>query len=165
MQKTNKMEKYFRTEEGKLVDILDYTIDQVKKNSDVKIYIGTDSQVKGSIIEFVPCIVYRVGNRGGHYLFRKIKKPRPARSVGKDEQVNLRLTEEVYMTMEVAQFLTENSSIKIEAVEFDFNHEPDHISNRITGMATGWARGLGLKPRIKPEELIACRASDHLCRR
>lgn len=159
------MEKYFRTEEGKLVDIIDYSVEQMKKNPHVKIYIGTDSQVKGKSIEFVPTIVYRVGNTGGHFIYRRIKKQRPPKSVSKDDQVNARLTEEVYVTMELAQFLITNSSIKIEAVEFDFNNEEEFISNRITNMATGWATGLGFKARIKPQELIACRASDHICRR
>lgn len=160
-----RMDKYFRTENGKLVDILDYTIEMVSRYPDIKIYIGTDSQVEGHTIKYVPCIVYRKGNNGGHYIYKKIKKERPPKSVSKDEQIHNRLNEEVYMTMEIAQYLIDNISIKIESVEFDFNNEPEHVSNKIINMATGWAKGLNLNPRVKPDELIACRAADHICRR
>jgi predicted RNase H-related nuclease YkuK (DUF458 family) len=159
------MEKYFRTEQGKLVDILDYTIQRLSKDPDVKIHIGTDSQVKGGEIHYVICIVYRVGKKGAHFIYKKIKKDRPPKTVSQDEQVNMRLNEEVYMTMEIAQFLQSNTSIHIESVEFDFNFEPEHISNRLTSMATGWAKGVGFNAKIKPDELIACRAADHICRK
>lgn len=158
------MEKYFRTEEGKLVDILDYSIEQVSKNPHVKIYIGCDSQVDGPKVKHTICIVYRVGARGAHYVYRNILSDRPPRGVPKEIQVAQRLNEEVFYTMEVVQFLLDNTSIKIEAVEFDFNEEEEHLSNKMTGMATGWAKGLGLNARIKPEELLACKAADHICR-
>lgn len=159
------MEKYFKTEEGKLVDILDYSVEQIAKNPNVKIHIGTDSQVKGKTIFFVPCIVYRVGTRGAHFIFKRIEKKRPPKSVSKEDQVNQRLTEEIYMTMEIASYLTDNSAVKIDTVEFDFNDQPEHISNKLTSLATGWAKGLGFNTKIKPEQLIACRASDHLCKK
>ena len=159
------MEKYFRTEQGKLVDILDYSVEQVSKNPHVKIYIGCDSQVDGPKVKYTVCIVYRVGLRGAHYIYRDILKERPPRSVPKEIQIMARLNDEIYITMEVVQFLLDNTSIKIEAVEFDFNEEEEHFSNKATNMATGWAKGLGLSTSIKPDELIACKAADHLCRR
>lgn len=159
------MNKFFKTEEGKTVDIILYTVEQIRKNPSVKIHIGTDSQVKGKVIHFVPCIVYRSGNRGAHYIYKIIENKRPPRSVPKLDQINMRLSEEVYMTMELAEYLTSNTSIKIDAVEFDFNNEPEYISNKLTNMATGWAKGLGFKTMIKPEQLIACKAADHICRR
>jgi predicted RNase H-related nuclease YkuK (DUF458 family) len=158
------MERYFRTEKGKLVDILDYTGEQIAKNPDVKIYIGCDSQVFGPEIKFVISIVYRVGVKGGHCIYRVIKKSRPPKNVPKEVQVHERLMEEVYMTMELAQFFIDNSSIKLHAVEFDFNEEEIHMSNKLLNLATGWAKGLNLPARTKPEELIACKYSDHICR-
>lgn len=158
------MEKYFRTEQGKLVDIIDYAGEQIAKNPDVKIYIGCDSQVFGPKIKYVISIVFRVGVKGGHCIYRKINSDRPPRDVPKEEQVFTRLSEEVYMTMELAQYFIDNSSIKLHAVEFDFNEEEIHLSNKLIGMATGWAKGLGLSTRVKPDELIACKYSDHICR-
>lgn len=159
------MEKYFRTEQGKLVDILDYTVEQVSRNPHTKIYIGTDSQVYGPKIKHTICIVYRVGLRGAHYIYRNIEKERPPRGVPEEQQVIERLTDEVFLTMEVVQYLLDNASIKIEAVEFDFNNEKEHLSNKVTSMATGWARGVGITPHIKPNEMIATKAADHICRR
>lgn len=158
------MDRYFRKEDGKLVDILDYTLEQIAKASDTKVYIGCDSQVFGPTIKFVISIVYRTGVKGGHCIYKIIKKDRPPKGVPKETQVHERLMEEVYMTMELAQFFIDNSSIKLHAVEFDFNEEEIHLSNKLLNLATGWAKGLNLPARTKPEELIACKYSDHICR-
>jgi predicted RNase H-related nuclease YkuK (DUF458 family) len=158
------MDKYFRTSDGKIVDILDYSVIQLQKNPNTRIFIGCDSQVFGPEIKYVLCIVYRSENRGGHYIYKTIKKNRPPRSVPENIQVEQRLSEEVYMTMELATYIKMNSSIELECVEFDFNEEESHLSNKLIGMSTGWARGMGFKTRIKPEELIACKAADHICR-
>lgn len=157
------MDKYFRTESGKKVDIIDYAVEQLKIDPNVKIHIGCDSQVYGSYIYYAVAIVFRKIGKGGHYIFKKIKKERPPKSVDKLEQVQLRLTEEVFMTMELVQFFQENSSLKIEAVEFDFNEDEIHLSNKLTNMAVGWAKGLGFKAMIKPEDLVACKAAHHIC--
>lgn len=158
------MDKYFRTEQGKLVDIIDYTASQIKNNPSVKIHIGCDSQVFGPKIQWALVIVYRNGTNGGHYIYKRTITERPPRGVKKEIQVEKRLTEEVYLTMELAQYFYDNSSVKLEAVEFDFNEEAQYLSNKLTGLATGWAKGLGLNARIKPDELLACRAANHLCR-
>jgi predicted RNase H-related nuclease YkuK (DUF458 family) len=158
------MNKYFQKESGEKVDILEYTYLQLLKDKSTKIYIGCDSQVDGPEIKFVISIVYRVGVKGGHCIYRVIKKDRPPKNVPKEVQVHERLMEEVYMTMELAQFFIDNSSIKLHAVEFDFNEEEIHMSNKLLNLATGWAKGLNLPARTKPDELIACKYSDHICR-
>ena len=158
------MDKYFRKEDGKIIDVIDYTGEQIAKNSDVKVCIGCDSQVFGPKIYFVISVVYRIGTTGGHCVYKKIKKERPSKSVPKEVQVHERLMEEVYMTMELAQLFIDNSSIKLHSVEFDFNDEEIHLSNKLLNLAKGWAKGLGLPARTKPDELIACRYSDHICR-
>ncbi|XAI97425.1 hypothetical protein [Leptolyngbya phage Lbo-JY46] len=158
------MDKYFRTEAGKNLDVLQYIADQVSKNPNVQIHIGCDSQVFGAKIKFVICVVFRVGIRGGHVVYKKIVKERPPKDVPQDTQIYNRLLEEVYMTMELAQFLLDNTSIKIHAVEFDFNEEDCHFSNKLLNLATGWAMGLGFSTKSKPDELLACKAADHYCR-
>jgi predicted RNase H-related nuclease YkuK (DUF458 family) len=158
------MDKYFKTETGKIVDIIEYTAQQIKDNPSVKIYIGADSQVYGPKIKFILAIVYRVGNRGGHCIHKLIKTERPPKGIPDEIQVNNRLTEEVYLTMELAQYFIDNSSFKLEAVEFDFNQEESYLSNKLINLSTGWAKGLGFKARTKPDELIACKYADHLVR-
>lgn len=157
------MDRYFRTETGKLVDIIDYAAEQIKLNPHVHVHIGTDSQVHGGKIVFVSSIIFRHGTNGAHGIYKKIEEIRPPKSVPQTEQVLERLTTEVYKTMELAQYISDNSSIKIHAVEFDFNEEEIHMSNKLIAMATGWAKGLGYNVRTKPEELLACRYCDHLC--
>jgi predicted RNase H-related nuclease YkuK (DUF458 family) len=158
------MDRYFRTEKGKLVDIIDYSAEQIRINPQVKIIVGCDSQVHGSKITYVMCIIFRHGTTGAHGIHKRFKEDRPPKSVNKSQQILERLSNEVYKTMELAQYISENSSIKIDAVEFDFNEEELHISNKLISMATGWAKGLGYNVRVKPEELLACKYADHLCR-
>lgn len=158
------MERYFRTEKGQLVDIIDYAANQIKLNPTTKIIIGCDSQVHGPKITYVLCIIFRFGANGAHGIHKRIKEDRPPKNVPQGEQVLERLSNEVYKTMELAQYISDNSSIKIHAVEFDFNEEEIHMSNKLIAMATGWAKGLGYNVRVKPEELLACKYADYLCR-
>lgn len=158
------MDKYFKTEKGKIVDVIEYSVLQLSKEPNTHIHIATDSQVHGPKITYVISIVYRFGLKGAHCIHKRIKEDRPPKSVPQTEQVLERLTNEVYKTMELAQYISDNSSIKIYAVEFDFNEEEIHLSNKLIAMATGWAKGLGYNVRVKPEELLACKYADHLCR-
>jgi predicted RNase H-related nuclease YkuK (DUF458 family) len=156
--------EHFRTERNKVIlDLHSYIIDQLV-DSTTEIHIGCDSQVYGPTIVYVLVIGFRRGIHGAHCIHKKIRKPRPPRSVCEDEQVLERLTEETYLTMELAQQLMEMPNVRISVVEFDFNAEEEHLSNKMKAMATGWSKGMGFNTRIKPEELLACKYADHVCR-
>ena len=157
------MDKYFRTEQGKIIEVIDYSIQQVVKNPDVKIYIGCDSQVHGPKIVFVLTVAYQAGRNGVHCIYKRIEKERPPKYVHINEQVKLRLREEIYMTMEIVQYVLDNSSIKIAGVEFDFNDVKDTLSKPMIAESVGWARGLGLKALTKPDEMYATKFSNYKC--
>jgi predicted RNase H-related nuclease YkuK (DUF458 family) len=70
------MEKYFKTEQGLTVNIVEHTLQELEKWPNLVIRIGTDSQNYSSITRYVTTIVYRYGNRGAHYIFYKQDLPR-----------------------------------------------------------------------------------------
>ena len=45
--------RYFRTENNELVNMLDHTVKMISDNSNVRIYIGTDSQNYAGVTKFV----------------------------------------------------------------------------------------------------------------
>ena len=70
------MDKYFRTQDGERVNVVQHTLDQLKKWPNLKVYVGTDSQDYSSITRYVTTIVYRYGNTGAHFVYFKEEIPR-----------------------------------------------------------------------------------------
>lgn len=149
------MEKYFKTEEGELVNIIEHTLEQLKKWPDLTIRIGTDSQNYSGITRYVTTIVYRYGNRGAHYIYYKEQVPR-IRSEWN------RLYEEGLRTIEAAELLKESSAICIQALEFDYNDHKKTLSSQLVQTFKNWG---GFNAAFKSGEMLACKAADHICRR
>jgi predicted RNase H-related nuclease YkuK (DUF458 family) len=151
------MKKIFKNVKGERIDEIQHCFDTIKQNPNCKIYVGTDSQNKRRFSIFATVIAFRYGTRGAHFIYTKESiKP-------KLKNVEVRLTQEVYKTMELVQQMLDND-IPIYAVDFDFNDDKKFQSNALVNMSTGWARGLGLRANVKPDELISSKAADWLVR-
>ena len=149
--KTEAMEKYFRTQEGELVNIVEHTLEQVNKWNNLSVYIGSDSQVYGGIIRYVTAIVYRYGNRGAHYIFNCEEVPRI-----KDDF--LRLYNEGARTVETHDLLA--SEIPITALmEFDYAGVKKTLSTPVVGAFKGYSNA-----RFKGGDMLSTKAADHICR-
>ena len=151
------MERYFKTEDGRLVNLIEHTVEQIEKRPDLKIYISTDSQNYGSRSVYVTAIVYRYGIRGAHYIYLKQRIPRI-------NDVFTRLWKEAEFTIDTASFIQAEMPVQIEALEFDFNNKHVTKSTPLVKAIKGWVESLGIKANMKPEEMIAAKAADHLCR-
>ena len=151
------MNKYFKTEEGNLVDVLKHTVELFKDNPDMQIHIATDSQNYGANTVYATAVVFRFGLKGAHYIYNKQKIPRIRNHFN-------RLYKEGELTIECAEYITSNLSIKIHAVEFDYNDAKKTASTSLVPIMKGWAESLGYKALTKPDIMIASKASDHLCR-
>ena len=155
------MDKYFRTEQNKIVNIIEHTLQEIDKWSNLKIYLGTDSQDYGKITRYVTAIVYRYGKRGAHYIYFK-------EEVDKLRDMYTRLYAEGSRTKEVAQMIDSEIPISFAALEFDYNQIPKWASNKLIFSIGGWARGLNYNAVFKNEGdnmMIATKAADHICRR
>lgn len=146
------MEKYFRTQEGQLVNVIDHTLEQIEKWPNLKIYVGTDSQVYAPDIRYVTAIVYRYGQRGAHYIFNCDEIP-----TIKDDF--LRLYNEGLRTVEACEMLRNELPIEIEAMEFDFAGVAKTLSTPLVGVFKGYQNA-----RFKGGEMFSTKAADHICR-
>lgn len=147
------MERWFRTEEGLLVDIVDHTLEQLNIYPNLKIYIGTDSQVSRESITYVTAIVYRYGKNGAHYIYCKER-------VAKTKDQFLRLYNEGWRTVETAQIIQDELPVSIEALEFDYANVKKTLSSPLVAVFKGYQNAV-----FKSGRMIAVKAADHICRR
>jgi hypothetical protein len=161
------MERYFRTVNGQLVNIMTHIIEEVERNPQVRIRIGTDSQNTKKSTEFATVIVFRYGKNGAHYIYLRQR-------VKKIKDRFTRLFEEAEKTIQLAEMITGELPISIEALEFDYNARLKTESTKVIPAARGWAESLGyrvlVKEDLKPGDtledvgLLAIKAADHICR-
>ena len=153
------IKKYFKSIDGKTVDIVDFC--QQKCANNTTLYVGTDSVVTNNQTVFVTVVAIRFGKpqdktaKGGTFCYLINRVPRH-----KDKLQRLR--EEAHVTMEMVLYLEDNY-IPVDIVEFDYNSDPLHDSNKVIS-ETGYATGLGYKITVKPDEQVAVKAADHICR-
>lgn len=154
------MERFFATQEGKKIDVVDHTLEQINKWPNLKMYIGTDAQDYGSITRFATVIVYRYNTRGAHFVYFSEEVKR----------MNMfsRLWSEGQRTIEAASMIMEEIPVSFEGVEFDYNHIPKWASHKLIKDIGGWASGLNMKTVFKNNGqgdcMIATKAGDHVCR-
>jgi len=148
------MEKYFRTQDGKIVNIIEHTLDQIEKFNHLEISIGTDSQDWGQDTVYVTCIAYRYGRRGAHFIYLKEVVSRI-----KDFSQFTRLYGEGLRTLEIHDTLTQDIPIAVKALEFDFADAKKTISSKLVSAFKGYANST-----FKTGEMIACKAADHVIR-
>jgi predicted RNase H-related nuclease YkuK (DUF458 family) len=152
------MNKYFKIlDSNNRVDIIEYVVNKLSDNPYIKLYIGSDSQNYGGYTHYSTVVVLRYNKNGGHVLYQKDKVPRI-----RDHWS--RLWGECERSLEVARYLKEVSSINVEAVELDYNNEKKTESTKLVAATKGYVNSFGFTVKVKPEELIAVKAADYLCR-
>lgn len=148
------MERYFRTMEGELINIVEHTIEQIDKYPHLKIFIGTDSQDKGRETEYVTTVVYRYGTRGVHFVYLREKVLRH-----KDFSQFTRLYDEGVRTLATSDILTTDLPVAIEALEFDYADVVKTLSSKLVGAFKGYPNA-----QFKSGEMMATKAADHVLR-
>lgn len=152
------MEKYFRTEDGKVVNVIEHCRQVLGTYPAAQILIGTDSQNSKTHSKYSTVIVFRYGNIGAHYIFNTTK-------VSKIKDLFKRLFKECELSLDVAEYITNNTSYKVAAIELDFNDFKITRSTPLVSATKGWCESLGYKTILKSGEMIACKAADHCCRK
>ena len=113
---------------------------------EMKVCIGTDSQVKGKITEFATVIVFiRKGKGGFMYIHNEITKQKMS--------IKQRMLMEVGKSIEVAYALCNifsRYSVDME-VHADINTNPNFKSNDALKEAMGYIVGMGFAFKAKPE--------------
>lgn len=113
---------------------------------ELKVCIGTDSQVKGKVTEFATVIVFiRRGKGGFMYIHNEITQQKMS--------IKQRMLMEVGKSIEVAYALCNifsRYSVDME-VHADINTNPNFKSNDALKEAMGYIVGMGFAFKAKPE--------------
>lgn len=151
------MEKYFRKESGEIVNVIEHCSDIISLYPDTKILIATDSQNNKTNSKYSTVIVFRYGMRGAHYIYSNSTFP-------KIRDLFTRLFKECELSLEIAEYIKENTIFKIEAIELDYNDIKSTKSTTLIPATRGWVESLGYKAILKSGEMIASKAADRCCR-
>ena len=146
------MQQQWRKLDGRIVkgDIADEVRSAVVREKQMghqlKVCIGTDSQVKGKETEFATVIVFIRKGRGG-YMYLHNETTRQKMSIKE------RMLREVAMSIDTAYalcriFTLYNVDMEIHA---DINTNPNFKSNDALKEAMGYIMGMGFVFKAKPE--------------
>lgn len=141
-----------------LIDVVEATIikEQALGNR-LKVYIGTDSQVKRGIVEFATVVVFLREHRGGFMFVSKEKKT-------KKMSIKERMLLEVQNSVETAYLLCpllELYDVDLE-VHADINTNPYFKSNPALNEAMGYILGMGFIFKAKPESFASTNCANRL---
>jgi predicted RNase H-related nuclease YkuK (DUF458 family) len=148
--------RIFKDIHGHRVDPVEHTIHILKMHPNVQIHIGSDSQNIAKCTKYATVIAYRFGSRGVHYILSKKKEVLIS-------DMWTRLWKEAEMSIDVAEWLTRQVSVKIE-IDMDYNSDENYKSSKLISATKGWANSLGYKVNVKPDNQIATRAADYHCK-
>lgn len=112
----------------------------------LKVCIGTDSQVKGDIVEFATAVVFLREGKGGFIFLNTYK-------TNMNYTIKERMIKEVSDSIEVAYELCpifDKYNIEME-VHADINSDPQFKSNIAFKEAMGYIMGMGYTFRAKPD--------------
>jgi len=151
--------KNFRTLHGTPIpDVIDYIKEYITTREDVEILIGSDSQCYGNkkTIYGVVIALYTKG-KGAHVLCTR-------ETVAMERNTPSRLLNEVWRSLEVAEFLKENGLPKPQWIDIDLNPDPKYKSNSVLRQAVGLVEGMGYKVRYKHLGAMMTYAANALVR-
>ncbi|MCI0920199.1 ribonuclease H-like YkuK family protein [Sphingobacterium rhinopitheci] len=141
-----------------LIDAVEATIIKEKKiGNNLKVYIGTDSQVKRGIVEFATVIVFLREHKGGFMFVRKDKKTH-------NMSIKERMLLEVQNSIETAYHLCpllDLYDVDLE-VHADINTNPHFKSNTALKEAMGYILGMGFIFKAKPESFASTNCANKL---
>ena len=121
----------------------------------IKVCIGSDSQVRGKVIEFATVIVFLREKKGG---FMFIHNARVQKKMGLRE----RMIAEVARSVEVAYALCDlldEYEVELE-VHADINTDPHFQSNTALKEAMGYILGMGFVFKAKPDAFASSHCAD-----
>lgn len=121
----------------------------------MKVCIGTDSQVRGGVVEFATVIVFLREKKGGFMFISNDKQE-------KKMSLRERMILEVGRSIEVAYGLCDlldkhNVALEVHA---DINTDPHFKSNVALKEAMGYIMGMGFEFKAKPDAFASSSCAD-----
>lgn len=123
----------------------------------LKVYIGTDSQVKRGVVELATVIVFLREHKGG-FMFISHDK------ISRRLSIKERMLTEVQKSIDIAYQLCpilDQYRIDLE-VHADINTNPSFESNVALKEAMGYILGMGFQFRAKPESFASTNCANKM---
>ena len=121
----------------------------------LKLCIGTDSQRKGSAVEFATVIVFLREKKGG---FMYIQNSRETRPMSLKERMITEVAKSVDIAYQLCGMLDKNN-IELE-VHADINTDPQFKSNSALKEAMGYILSMGFVFKAKPHAFASTSCAD-----
>jgi predicted RNase H-related nuclease YkuK (DUF458 family) len=147
----------FRTLYGKNIPNV---IEHIKNflNDDIELLIGADSQsYENKITKYGIVIALYTKGAGARVICMKETTPI-------EYNLQTRLMNEVWKSIEVAEFLKSHGLPKPKFIDIDLNPDPKYKSNTILRQAIGLVEGIGYNVRYKKNGATIQYAANHLVR-
>jgi len=141
---------------GNLLEAVENVLIREKNNGNrLKVCIGSDSQVKGEVVEYASVIVFLREKKGG---FMFISSESKKQTIGIKE----RMISEVARSVQVAYSLCDLlDKYKVELeVHADINTDPEFPSNVALKEAMGYILGMGFIFKAKPDAFASSSCAD-----
>lgn len=123
----------------------------------LKVFIGTDSQVKRGTVEFATVIVFLRDHKGGFMFIHKDRK-------NHDMSIKERMLLEVQKSIDTAYHLCpllDQYEVDLE-VHADINTNPNFESNVALKEAMGYILGMGFIFKAKPESFASTNCANRI---
>lgn len=142
--------------EGPILDAVRATL--VRERADghrLKVCIGTDSQVRGPLVEFATVIVFLREQKGG---FMYIANYKSKQKMSIRERMILEVARSVEIAYALCHLLDEHG-VEME-VHADINTDPAFQSNSALKEAMGYILGMGFVFKAKPDAYASSSCAD-----
>ena len=121
----------------------------------LKVCIGTDSQVRGSIVEFATVIVFLREKKGGFMYIHNFKKEQ---EISIRERMIMEVAESIDIAYSLCDLLDKyNVALEVHA---DINTDPHFKSNVALKEAMGYILGMGFVFKAKPDAFASSSCAD-----
>ncbi len=137
-------------------------IEEARLGNEIKVCIGTDSQVYGRRTDYATVILFHRKGRGG-YMY--INTASSENRMERKRMLKERLLTESVRSIEIAYHLCElfdKYDVDLE-VHADINTNPRFKSNDSLSEAMGYILGMGFTFKAKPEAYAASYCANKVC--
>ncbi len=129
--------------------------DFVQSVSEPIILLGCDSQNSKKQTVFAVVVGLYTKGSGASVLYKKITVP-------KIRDTFTRLFREGQEALEVAEYILNNTGIRVDFIDIDINNDPKYKSNQALSSTVGLLTGMGYKVRTKNKNPMMTYAADNL---
>mgnify|MGYP001296466990 CR=1 FL=1 len=124
-----------------------------------KIFVGTDSQIKGDVVVFAStiCLHGNLSNRKyATYFFNKTHLDRSV-----NQELQKRIMQEVQLSIDLTMLLIERYPRAEVEIHVDVGTTNKSKTRKYVDMINGWLLGMGIGCKMKPDSWASSAVADH----